>query len=673
MPKVKANQQVIENEDDDSSFDSESEVSSVWNDDEEINLEFGVSKQAFDVDFTEIDEDKLGEPKPKVRPKYPPLTPEEKAEILKRHEQLIDKLNVLLPPGAKIPFDLNLSKRLDDEDEIAAYRIAQEIQRKKEVQDHDYQQIIQENPDLAVDNGFKIARLFDSDEVHNHKWVNEKISSRYYKVPEKFEYSMIKRILDYDPQILRDVGTNKADVAEYYRDHFELCEFAAALPEYLEKNKDNLTEDVKNQLNGIIGMAKIVGAPVKMFEIGDQKDYFAMPNLTKEQAELLKEAMEEASSENRITSLASETKEILDAINAAAEGNLPKFTSPAEYLEKLGFEPSLDRPDINQHLMVRAMFVKDEAEADNFGDGLVPSGIPNNANKPQHQYVDISPDQVITLNEGAPGNKTGAGFGGKNLVTAKMLLLKKSMLGDYRKRWQKAFATKRGVGEKFDLKEIEETHQGNWMERKVLRSTSQQYKDMLQALKDFNDPESKHYLDYDHLKGKAQGYLDHKKEQGYGIDGKKMDHTSTIRSNLANTILAMETEQKKIVDEITKDSDELTKLDFKTIDKNLQLSKAEIIRRKEFFEEVKHLEPGHEFEFFIQDNPNAINAGEVQAYEEGYEQAITDEQAQALFYGKKDNDKSYVDDWDPENEYSELKNPENVEGAIDEEEDVKEP
>ena len=56
---------------------------------------------------------------------------------------------------------------------------------------------------------------------------------------------------------------------------------------------------------------------------------------------------------------------------------------------------------------------------------------------------------------------------------------------------------------------------------------------MIQAMKDFHNPESEHFGDKAHLKGKAGAYIDRKMlKQGYAtVD--KMKGTSKIRTELA--------------------------------------------------------------------------------------------------------------------------------------------
>ena len=56
---------------------------------------------------------------------YAPFTPEEKAQIIARHKELVDKFNERLPFGKKLRVDENLSKKLDNPETIALYRIGQ--------------------------------------------------------------------------------------------------------------------------------------------------------------------------------------------------------------------------------------------------------------------------------------------------------------------------------------------------------------------------------------------------------------------------------------------------------------------------------------------------------------------------------------------------------------------
>ena len=69
---------------------------------------------------------------------YKELTSEEKKVILERHSEIIQKLNAHLPDHLKLKEDKSLAKRLEDKDEVKAYRIVEEIKEKHTIQDRDY-------------------------------------------------------------------------------------------------------------------------------------------------------------------------------------------------------------------------------------------------------------------------------------------------------------------------------------------------------------------------------------------------------------------------------------------------------------------------------------------------------------------------------------------------------
>jgi hypothetical protein len=114
-----------------------------------------------------------------------------------------------------------------------------------------------------------------------------------------------------------------------------------------------------------------------------------------------------------------------------------------------------------------------------------------------------------------------------------MRKINKTYEREYLKVWQDKFS-RAFDGRPFNYDQIKDHHKGNIFERIGFR-TSREYNTFIDALKDFNDPNSPHYLNKERLRNAANGYIDHKAEQGISLN--RMDKTGRDRILLASSVI----------------------------------------------------------------------------------------------------------------------------------------
>ena len=415
--------------------------------------------------------------------KYKPLTLAEKQAIIARHKALVDKMNETLPQGMKVEVDPDLDKRLDDPGEVGLYRIAEEMEEKRAAQRqiHAALEAKYGKTEVRPDPLSRTIYLeFDTSGTDEAERYNERIYRDYLLDPNKIVFMRYGKALETDPSAIYACGDDKLKLAEYYRDTYPLCEEGFVFNSVLN-TQGAANPELKSALRVVTKPMETIGYPVDMVRAAAGQDYFACPKLNPAQAALLKSNAE----------LMNEGGGIL--------GRTVDLTLVEEGVEtpKSFFGKFVER---NIPLQ-QGMFVKLKPESYEVG----PDGKPTN---PQP----ITFDAFFAPNAGQ-NVRMGERKGNELFHVSS---INRSFETEYLEAWRKKFNIRMGrAGQEFDIAALEDQHKGGIMERYILFSTSKQYKEFLQAFKDYNDPKSPNYLNKEHLKTKGQAYLDRKKSQGY--------------------------------------------------------------------------------------------------------------------------------------------------------------
>lgn len=432
--------------------------------------------------------------------KYPPFTEQEKKQILNRHRELIAEMNKTLPDEMKLQEDPDLPKKLDDPKNVALYRIGQEIQEKRQKQAQiqtDLENRFGRNQRRDNPLTRSLVYALDTRDNDQAKAYNEQLYRDYLNNPEKVVYLRYKKMLDFNPQEVYDLGDDPVKLAEYYRDTYPLCDEAFVF--HFVMDTCDVTPAMKSALHSMKKPLEVLKDPSNMVRASSHIDNFACPKLTPEQVAMVMT--------NRDL-MANCSDQLRTKINSYLGENA--LEDPHEYYEKM--------LEHNVQLKKGVLYENRPVERK-----IGPNG--------RATYEEISYDKLFNPQGSTVllEKRSEHDIFGVKCVT-------KAFQREYQARWQQLFNQKRNHIGDFDLHQIEDQHKGGFAERYIFFSTSQQYRDMLQALKDFHNPDSPHYLDSQHLDQASQAYLDHKREQGYDFDHLK--GTTKARVNLALSIRA---------------------------------------------------------------------------------------------------------------------------------------
>ncbi len=423
------------------------------------------------------------------------LSSKEIAEIKKRHEELVGQINKVLPSDKQIKADKYLDEKLSDPNLVNTYRIAQELKAKREAQERINRRLNGDPTVAGIHKPFPFPSKFITDNTREGNKYNQDLYHEFISNPDKVYYQNFKKLFATSARELNACGNNPQKLAEFYRDHFEEVE---AADHFMETLKDirNVSPDLQKQLPSMQKLVSLVAYPKKITMQHESVDLLACPDLNLEQANIVK-----------------------------ANG--------IDFLEQTS-------PDVVKHINEDSKEVREDSPQEFFDKFSDRSNPPHEANAFITKYsafkMENNEKVYVPLEQKLTDDKVKMVYANKSRATFRIELPTLKAQKEYLKQWQKTFNEKRHFRGNFDIAQIEDSLKGGFFERKVFGSTSRQYKEMLQAFKDFNDPNSNKYLDYKHLRDKTEGYLDHKQAQGYGTR-KELKGTSLARSNFARAIL----------------------------------------------------------------------------------------------------------------------------------------
>ena len=429
--------------------------------------------------------------------KYPPLTEEEKRQILSRHRELVDRMNQTLPDEMKLRYDEGLAARLEEEKEVAIYRIGLEMEEKRAQQKRICDELEGRFGAPERNSGNPLTRAIylamDTSGTEQANAYNEKLYQDYLQDPGKIVYMRYGDLMKVNPKAIYDCGDDPLKLAEYYRDTYPQCEEAFNFSSVINNGK--ATPAMKQALASMTKPMETISYPVTMVKSATGLDYFACPKMTPEQAAIVQQG------DRDLMAQSGETLRYITT-NSLVQGTMD---SPCTFFGKF-----VDRGiDLKSGMFVENRPETFELDADGNPTNIREVGYDRLFDAQPGDNVRLSPRPAENLRQVEAVNTT--------------------YQRAYQQRWQAIFNQKRGYNGEFDIKQIETQHQGGFFERYIRHSTSTQYSEYLQAFKDFHNPESPNYLNEDNLRTKGEAYLQRKRDQGYpNIDDLK--GTSLIRA-----------------------------------------------------------------------------------------------------------------------------------------------
>ena len=428
-------------------------------------------------------------------PEYKPLTEAEKQAILARHHYIVDELNKALNGALSYDDDAVIAK-MNDPKEVALYRMfeehkAREAQRRLIIQNlkNKYgESTVNDNPMART---FKYHLKLDGSEKSNA--YNEKLYQEYISNPDKIVYREFNKLLKINPQEMINMGDDPQKMGEFYMENSSMCENAFVISAVLTNSEAHTTPAMRTAVNSLkkpLETLNEYGNAVKHSGL----DGMACPKLTREQAALAMTApifMNQGEPD----------------LNEVVFGQLLPMDTPAHYFQKYK-DYGLETNDPEFFTKYKTVLTDPETG----------------------RRTEVSPEEIFDM------DNPNVRFERRSKDEIFELKSVNRVFQDkYAQKFQSRIATKLNQAT-FSADRLADDRVGGWWERNIFRNTSPEWKDFIQAFKDFNNPEHPNYLKKDILRPKAEAYRQHQRRQGYN-SLEDMKGTSLKRGTLAQATI----------------------------------------------------------------------------------------------------------------------------------------
>ena len=492
--------------------------------------------------------------------KYPPLSEKEKKEIIARHKELVDRFNAILPEGQKVAYDKNLLKKLNDPSEVAVYRIGQEMKEVEAKQDKILKDMEHRFGKYESSKTNPFARnlnfFFRVDDSEDAKKFNEKVYQDYLHNPDRLAYVRYKDVLKINPQEILDCKDSKVKLAEYYKQNYRVLkdgfEFGNCF-NYVDSTqgmKDG-SKAIRAQLNYVGGIEK------QVVTIGGTYDHFALPKISKAQAEIL------GSKAGEFLANEPENKTFFPYVQAELEKGEEDIFTFFEDMKKDGVELS-EGSLIKYKPISKEKYNGHEKEVD-FNDYLHPEEANND--KVDFKLKARTDDEIKRI----------------RLITSDASYR-------YANEWRSRFEKRTNLGPVDPAKYESRLKLGFFSG--LFNKNSRQYDILMKTFKDYNDPNSRDYLNEDKLREAAVNYRGRKANQGYTGQGNSLDDR---RMKFADDIIATCDECKADKDKIFAEIDDEFLYGYPP--KKEPFLSAEDVEEKEYDYQVDTKELNKEIDF----------------------------------------------------------------------------
>ena len=429
-----------------------------------------------------------------------PLTDKEKEQLKTAYINRIGEFNRYLPESNKLVFNAEeFNAKLNDPSEVEQYRKGIERLERLNKQSKIYSELSQRYGTPPAGRHYfnrNFHYSFKTEDTSEAKEYNARIYREYCQNPEKVLYERTKRLLNFNMKPFIDKLDDEKALIDFYDNNQEMCEDAFVFSAFMNHDaKQWITPQLNNAINCIKKPLESLNECQKLaFAAAGKDEYLTLPKLTPEQASLI---------------LAGNPSYLSDEGNRALKNHIMNAIGKGE-----GVEQASDYYDKFRQAgwrLDKDFFVTHVAEEINPETGEVTEVSFDQAfeNRPNVVLRERTADEIWHI---------------KNIS--------KEYEREYLGIWQNRFAQR--TGKPFDLNAIEKGCAGGRLER-LFNRTSKQYKEFIKTFKDYNDPESKDYLNKGKLREKAQAYKDYKLVNGKTIDD--LSGTSSARTQFADDVL----------------------------------------------------------------------------------------------------------------------------------------
>ena len=500
---------------------------------------------------------------------YKPLTEEEKEAIRVKFKDYIAKYNELFKNAGLTELDvddesLKLEERLVNEEMVARYRISQEIKAKDEAYDKAFDEA---RPGLEFKEDFlnrSIKFLLKTDGTPEAKEYNKTLLKTYADHPVEMAHNRVKNLMNYDPTPLIEISTSKVKSAEFYRDNMALCMEANEFGGFFGQKHFGVSPQLDEAKESMQGMVQNINTVSAYIPEAESDDFFALPVLSKDKAALVYK------NASKVFNVERPPKGILNVLRGQ-RGDFDRKVPAKVFYEKLA-EKGVK---VGKDVFLKYKFVQTDPETNKqtlVGAYSVVEG------KPNITVVERTKEEIVKLNE-----------------------ISKAFQDRYRAEFQERLGNKRG--NQFNMDDVETEMKGGFFAR-IFRKPSTEFKEYMTALKDYNDPTKKNYLNKDNLKAKAEAYMTHVNRGGKPIN--KMDSLRQKRANMVLDTLSvvnkMEQDDMKIRGEINKTINDL-------LPKDLGVPKSAAIENEnEIEDDLQLVEKDNKIDFSIVSDEKSIES-----------------------------------------------------------------
>ena len=421
-----------------------------------------------------------------------PLTSEEKEELKTKHLNYIAEFNRHLPDGQKLVFNQQeFEAKLDDEAEVDQIRKGAARMERLKKQEQIHEEMIGKHGEPPKGRGY-LNRVFrysyKTEDTPEAKAYNERIYTEYVNNPENVFYKRVQRLLNFDPkQFIEGLGDDKK-LIDFYDEHQEMVEDAFAIESICDNARDILTPQLRNAINSIKKPLEALNESQKLaYAASGYGNYVAIPKLTGMQASLIMAGNPTymAKSNEYFTV----RNHLMNSIAELDEGG-----STAEFYNKMlskGWKVDKD------------FYVSHVAEERDPQTGAV---------------SEVSLDAAFK-------NRPNVSL---RLRTKEEMWHIRNIRKDYEREYANVWRDKYAEinNQPFNIQAMETRTKGGFFER-LFRTTSREYRDYLQTLKDFHDPNSKDFMNREKMRKAADAYKTHKLAGGRTVD--QLDSTGKGR------------------------------------------------------------------------------------------------------------------------------------------------
>ena len=481
------------------------------------------------------------------------------AVYVQKFNAVIEKANESKPEGQKLPLldeeqcVKDLIERCKQPENVALYNVSTEINDTIAKQEKAYAGLKEQykNDFEALGSRNYLSRsiifLLKTEETEEAKTFNKELIESYIKNPEEFTYVRMQKQMNFDPNTEIALGEDKIKMLEFYRDHIAISHEFNEFADPANVKTFNKGYAYSQAVNGFKGLVQKMAYPFGQVggKYNDPQEFLCLPKLSKDQAEAIvknygkvhkREIVDDKG--NKILTNANLTTSEQRIINDEYLDKKSNIPSPAEFFKK--FEDMGLKIEKNFFLKYKAVHTD-----------------PNT-----HEEKEVSMYEL---------------YDGKANVTVK-------------ERTQAEINAIRGMSEAYNLKFAMEFHnrmskqlnkpyligqamdetKGGFFER-FFRRTSTEYKEFINALKDYTDttnPTSDRYLNRQLLEKKAREYLEYTGNDEIN----NTNPTRIARINLAKAVIKALYEMDKNTNLIySKINSEITSL----VPKALEADKAQ--------------------------------------------------------------------------------------------------